>query len=69
MLDDLYVKFRQTVFARKKLAVKNGNGQVKRKSYQDVKDTNGRATECYATYLRLRRSTKDSKKKWYLDGF
>lgn len=49
MLDDLYVKFRQTVFAHKKLAVKNGNGQVKRKSYQNVKDTNGRATECYAS--------------------
>lgn len=49
MLDDLYVKFKQTVFARNKLTVKNGNGQVKRKSYQNVKDTNGRATECYAT--------------------
>ena len=31
MLDDLYVKFRQTVFARKKLTVKNGIGQVKKK--------------------------------------
>jgi len=40
-----------------------------KRSYQNVKDTSGRATECYVTYLRLRRSTKDSGKKWYLEGF
>lgn len=61
MLDDLYEV--QADVLLMKLAVKNGNGQVKR-SYQNVKDTNGRATGAMpTTTLRHQGVNKDSGNK------